>query len=109
MNPLRILFLVFILATTASLQGIVHVVKKGENLTTISKAYNVSVSELKKVNNIKDANNISIGQKLQIPGTAPVLLNTRYGVERAYPLSLPDTELRPRRSRHSMGYGTSIK
>jgi LysM repeat protein len=71
MNPLRILFLVFILATTASLEGIVHVVKKGENLTTISKAYNVSVSELKKVNNIKDANNISIGQKLQIPGTAP--------------------------------------
>ena len=70
MHPLRIFLLVLIAATTASLEGIVHVVKKGENLTIISKAYNVSVAELKKVNNIENADNISIGQKLEIPGTA---------------------------------------
>ena len=55
MHPLRIFLLVLIFATTASLEGIVHVVKKGENLTIISKAYNVSVAELKKVNNIENA------------------------------------------------------
>ena len=71
MHPLRIFLLVLIFATTASLEGIVHVVKKGENLTIISKAYNVSVAELKTVNNIQNANNISIGQKLEIPGSAP--------------------------------------
>ncbi|HAT60538.1 MAG TPA: hypothetical protein DCS60_07180, partial [Opitutae bacterium] len=71
MHPLRIFLLVLIAATTASLEGIVHVVKKGENLTIISKAYNVSVAELKKVNNIENADNISIGQKLEIPGSAP--------------------------------------
>lgn len=71
----RILLLVLTLATTVSLEGIVHVVKKGDNLTTISKAYNVSVSELKKANDIKNADNISIGQKLEIPGSAPTFIN----------------------------------
>ncbi len=71
MFPIRIILLILALLATASLEGIVHVVKKGENLTTISKAYGVSVSELKRVNSIKDANNISIGQRLEIPGSAP--------------------------------------
>ena len=45
--------------------GTVHVVKKGETLYSISKKYNISVSDLVKNNNIKN-NNISIGQNLKI-------------------------------------------
>ena len=45
--------------------GTVHVVKKGDTLYSISKKYNISVSDLVKNNNIKN-NNISIGQTLKI-------------------------------------------
>ena len=45
--------------------GTVHVVKKGDTLYSISKKYNISVSDLVKNNNIKN-NNISIGQNLKI-------------------------------------------
>ena len=43
----------------------IHVVKKGDTLYSISKKYNISISELVKNNNIKN-NNISIGQSLKI-------------------------------------------
>jgi len=43
----------------------IHVVKKGDTLYSISKKYNISVSDLVKNNNIKN-NNIKIGQTLKI-------------------------------------------
>ncbi len=43
-----------------------HVVKKGETLYRISKKYNVSIEEIKKVNNIV-GNSIRVGQVLRIP------------------------------------------
>jgi len=42
-----------------------HVVKKGDTLYSISKKFNISVSELVKINDIKN-NTISIGQTLKI-------------------------------------------
>jgi LysM repeat protein len=51
-------------ATTA---GKEHVVQKGETLTSIAKQYGVTVAELRKVNNLPGSN-ISVGQKLTIPG-----------------------------------------
>jgi N-acetylmuramoyl-L-alanine amidase len=54
-----------------------HTVKSGETLDSISKLYNVSVSELQSANSIRYKNRISIGQKIRIPtnatiaGTAP--------------------------------------
>ena len=42
-----------------------HTVKKGETLYSISRKYEISVSQLKKVNNLS-SNTISIGQKLII-------------------------------------------
>ncbi|MDP9130332.1 MAG: LysM peptidoglycan-binding domain-containing M23 family metallopeptidase [Candidatus Binatota bacterium] len=47
---------------------IFHVVKPGENLFRIGKAYDVSFDELAKVNRLKDASQIYVGQKLLIPG-----------------------------------------
>lgn len=51
----------------AQKSGYEHVVKAGENLSEIAKAYKVSVDAVLKANNLKDANQIRVGQKLFIP------------------------------------------
>lgn len=43
-----------------------YVVKRGDNLTKISKLYRVSIEELMKLNSIQDANLIYIGQRLRV-------------------------------------------
>lgn len=48
-------------------QGIYHVVKPGENLYRIGKAYAVSYEELARVNGIKQADQIRVGQRIFIP------------------------------------------
>jgi murein DD-endopeptidase MepM/ murein hydrolase activator NlpD len=48
--------------------GTFHVVKPGENLFRIGKAYDVSFEELARLNQLKDARQIRVGQKLFIPG-----------------------------------------
>lgn len=44
-----------------------YIVKKGDNLTKISRLYNVSIDELVRMNNIKNKDLIYVGQKLLIP------------------------------------------
>ena len=51
-----------------STQGVYHVVKFGENLYRIGKAYDVSYEELARVNGIKNAGQIRVGQRIFIPG-----------------------------------------
>lgn len=48
-------------------QNIVHRVKRGESLWTLSKRYKVSIHDLAAVNKIKNRHKIRIGQKLTIP------------------------------------------
>lgn len=43
-----------------------HKVKSGDTLSAIAKANNTTVSELAKINGIKDINKIQVGQKLKI-------------------------------------------
>ena len=50
--------------------NVFHVVKPGENLFRIGKAYDVSVEELAKANRLKDASQIHVGQKILIPGAS---------------------------------------
>jgi lipoprotein NlpD len=50
--------------------GIYHVVKPGESLYRIGKAYDLNYGELARVNQLKDANHIRVGQRLFIPGAA---------------------------------------
>ena len=50
--------------------GIYHVVKPGETLYRIGKAYDLSHSELARSNQLKDPNHIRVGQRLFIPGAA---------------------------------------
>lgn len=49
-------------------RGIYHVVKGGENLFRIGKAYGVSYRRLAWINRIKDPHQIYVGQRVFIPG-----------------------------------------
>jgi LysM repeat protein len=51
--------------TNVSTSTNTYIIKKGETLYSISKKFGVSISELKKLNNLK-TNNLSIGQQLKI-------------------------------------------
>nr|WP_262711321.1 LysM peptidoglycan-binding domain-containing protein [Mariniflexile fucanivorans] len=42
-----------------------HIVEKGETLYSISKQYDMTVSELQKINGLKD-NALNVGQELQV-------------------------------------------
>lgn len=48
--------------------GIYHVVKSGENLFRIGKAYDLSYQELARLNRINDPHQIHTGQRIFIPG-----------------------------------------
>lgn len=47
-----------------------YTVQKGDTLYSISKKFNISVEEIKKINNLK-SNTLSIGQKLNLNGNLP--------------------------------------
>ncbi|MCP4166790.1 MAG: LysM peptidoglycan-binding domain-containing protein [Chloroflexi bacterium] len=51
-------------------QGVVHVVKKGETLGSIAAAYGSTVAQLKKLNGIKNASLVKVGQRLKITPAA---------------------------------------
>jgi murein DD-endopeptidase MepM/ murein hydrolase activator NlpD len=58
-------------------QGTYHVVTPGETLFRIGKAYGVTYQELARVNGIKDAAQIRVGQRIFIPGaTRPLPVET---------------------------------
>ena len=48
-------------------QFVVHRVRYGESLWTISKKYNVSIHDLGAVNKIRNRNRVRVGQKLNVP------------------------------------------
>ncbi len=56
------------LAKAPGKAGIYHVVKKGENLYRIGKAYGINHVTLARTNQVADARNIRIGRRLFIPG-----------------------------------------
>jgi murein DD-endopeptidase MepM/ murein hydrolase activator NlpD len=63
-------------------QGTYHVVTPGETLFRIGKAYGVTYQELARVNGIKDAGQIKVGQRIFIPGaTRPLPVETITPVE----------------------------
>ena len=55
--------------TTAPSHGeTVYVVKSGDSLSEIALKHGVKVDDIRKANDLKDANKIAVGQKLRIPG-----------------------------------------
>ena len=55
-------------ASSRPVSNVFHIVKPGENLFRIGKAYDVSFDELAKANRLKDPNQIYVGQRILIPG-----------------------------------------
>ena len=49
-------------------QGVFHVVKPGENLFRIGKAYDTTSDQLARANGIRDPRQITVGQRIFIPG-----------------------------------------
>jgi murein DD-endopeptidase MepM/ murein hydrolase activator NlpD len=52
----------------AGIHGIYHLVRPGENLYRIGKAYDVRHEDLARLNNLRDAGQIRVGQRIFIPG-----------------------------------------
>lgn len=48
--------------------GVYHVVRRGENLYRIGKAYGVSHAELARANGIENASRLEVGQRIFVPG-----------------------------------------
>jgi len=63
-----LLLLAGLAACGGSKGGTVHVVKRGENLYRIGKAYGVSYEELAEANDLDDPSRIEVGQRLVVPG-----------------------------------------
>ncbi|MFN8595797.1 MAG: LysM peptidoglycan-binding domain-containing protein [Anaerolineae bacterium] len=61
-------------AATPTRSPIVHTVQAGDTLFRIAQQYGVSVDDLAALNNLADPSQISIGQKLKIPGTATTII-----------------------------------
>lgn len=53
--------------------GVVHVVRRGQTLFRIARAYGIEVADLMETNGIEDARAVSVGQELFIPGARTVL------------------------------------
>lgn len=53
--------------TGGSAYGYEHIVRPGETLSTIAKAYNVTTKAIIQANGIKNPDRLSVGQKLFIP------------------------------------------
>ncbi|MCX6043057.1 MAG: LysM domain-containing protein, partial [Caldilinea sp.] len=51
-------------------QELVHVVARGENLSTVAHRYGLSQQELAAYNGIANPNLLWVGQRLQIPGSS---------------------------------------
>jgi LysM repeat protein len=81
------------IAELASFQK--HPVQEGDTLESIAAAYNVSVDDLARVNNISDASMIGAGWVLTIPGVAgPTQLDGEDGMLHVQIFEKPDGRLR---------------
>jgi len=69
--------------TILPVSGVTYNVKKGDNLLSISKKFKVSIDKIKTFNELK-TNNLSIGQKLIIPGGDKVSFPVRKVVKKTY-------------------------
>ena len=67
--------------------GVYHIIGSGQTLYRISKTYGVDMREIMRVNNLKDPNQIGVGERLFIPG-----VSTSLPVESYQPATLKPIE-----------------
>ncbi|MEJ2208927.1 MAG: LysM peptidoglycan-binding domain-containing protein [Anaerolineae bacterium] len=78
-----LIILMFTLAGPAQAQGQVHVVQRGETLSSIAARYGTTSQALAQANGLANANYIYAGQRLTIPGGATGASNSGAYVVRA--------------------------
>lgn len=95
-------------------QGIYHVVKSGENLFRIGKAYDVPYRELARINRISDPHRIHAGQRIFVPGATrrlpvEIITPSKTAIQRRRPPGLraasPDGFLWPIRGAVTSEFG----
>ncbi|MDR0635912.1 MAG: LysM peptidoglycan-binding domain-containing protein [Treponema sp.] len=74
-------------------QNQTHVVKQGETITSIARAYGVDANSLMSVNNITDPQRLQVGKQLVIPSVASIEHRvergeTLYGIARQYEIDV---------------------
>lgn len=88
-----------------------YIVKKGDNLYSIARKYNVSVDEIKKINNLYN-NNLSIGQQLKIPQNNNYYIvkngDTLYSISKKYNVSVEDLKKLNNLSNNNISIGQRI-
>ena len=68
-----------------------HVLKRGETLYSVAKAYDVSPEALARANSVADASKLPVGMKLLIPRAHRVAKGeTLYGIAKAYGVALDE-------------------
>ena len=77
-------------ASPSRVSNVFHVVKPGENLFRIGKAYDISIEELARANQLRDPNQIYIGQRIYIPGA-----NRQLPVDTIAPVEIAPTSRIP--------------
>lgn len=66
-RTILLLFAAALIAASVAGAGVVHVVKKGETLSAISKKYHVPIADILSYNGLKSGTAIKAGQKLKLP------------------------------------------
>ena len=68
----KILFIIIVIIVVSSIINaenfVTYIVKQGDNLSLIAESFNVSVSELISINNLKNPDLIVVNQQLKVPG-----------------------------------------
>ena len=81
------------------LVGVVHVVKQGETLYRIARAYGVAVADLMEVNDLSDPRQLAAGTELFVPGVArPLEVAAGAQATEAGPAARPDLAEPPPRA-----------
>lgn len=90
----------------------IYLVKKGDSLYSIARSYNITVDELKKINNLT-SNNLSIGQMLKLPSSdvnyIVVKGDSLYSIARKYNTTVDELKRLNNLSSNNLSIGQVLK
>ncbi|MFW5800429.1 MAG: LysM peptidoglycan-binding domain-containing protein [Spirochaeta sp.] len=88
------IILLMLCAQVFAAEGLQHEVQSGDTLFSLARRYDVSVSELRQLNNLDEDSRIFIGQKLQLPARYTIYTvergDTLFGLARQFDSSVSE-------------------
>jgi murein DD-endopeptidase MepM/ murein hydrolase activator NlpD len=89
LRPLALALLCLLLPLGALSAEQIHILKQGETLFRVSRAYDVPVEVLQRFNAIADPQRLKVGTQIRVPGSYRVQKgDTLYGISRRYSVEL---------------------